>query len=106
MLLTQPIVRPSYSFSTLLRSLAAAKLIVDAGPTAIPPSTAPAAAAESVGADATRRAEVIPRPARLSSRLGSPVRSHTLPPPPAAHPPTTTILAPPTPPTAPPSPPP
>src|SRR5205807_1538349 len=80
MLFTQPIVRPSYSFSTLLRSLAAAKLIVDAGPTAIPPSTAPAAAAESIGAAATKSAEVIPKPERISNRLGFLVRSYSLPP--------------------------
>src|SRR2546430_17568992 len=79
MLLTQPIVRPSYSFSTLLRSLAAAKLIVDAGPTAIPPSTAPPAAAKSVGVPATKIAEVIPRPERICSRLRFLFLSYILP---------------------------
>ncbi len=45
MLLTNAIVRPSYSLGTLLRSLAAAKAIVEAGPITIPPITAPRAAA-------------------------------------------------------------
>src|SRR3989440_1439541 len=80
MLLTHPMVRPSYSFSTLLRSLAAAKLIVEAGPTANPPNTAPAAAAVSVGAAATKSALVIPRPERMSNRLGFLVRSYSFPP--------------------------
>src|SRR5213594_1044189 len=42
---TQPIVRLSYSLSTPLRSFAAAKATVEAGPTAIPPTNAPSEAA-------------------------------------------------------------
>src|SRR2546430_10789176 len=51
------------------------KKVIDAGPTAIPPNTAPIVAADSVGAADTNTAAVIHTPERLTSLLGVLVRS-------------------------------